>query len=228
LVLNEQIKSYGNNKNLKLGRSWRHLATEEKKRSWRNSAPEVSCSWRIVLLKTRGPEATSSEAASSEAAEVISSEAASSEAASSEAISPEAEYQLDLQRIKNWRIINAKAVYWIRKHKQRISGVCNGHFKGVWRRVFAIWTKALTLYFVRIVQPRSPLLCFVSALQDKKTAPEYGFACIDVPLDKEWISNLFFIGQQPNQAKDYWWKIKLQQRLFGVLAISQRLSHTSI
>jgi hypothetical protein len=44
----------------------------------------------------------------------------------------------------------------------------------------------------------------VSALQDKKTAPEYGFACIDVPLDKEWISNLFFIGQQPNQAKDYW------------------------
>ena len=123
------------------------------KRSWSQAAPEEipllkkSCSWRIVLLKTRGPEATSSEAASSEAAEVISSEAASSEAASSEAISPEAEYQLDLQRIKNWRIINAKAVYWIRKHKQRISGVCNGHFKGVWRRVFAIWTKALTLYY---------------------------------------------------------------------------------
>jgi hypothetical protein len=45
-----------------------------------------------VLLKSRGPEATSSEAA-----EVISSEAASSEVASSEAISPEAENQLDLQ-----------------------------------------------------------------------------------------------------------------------------------
>ena len=105
---------------------------------------------------------------------------------------------------------------------------CNGHFKGVWRLVLAIWTKALTLYFVRIVQPRSPLLCFVSTLQDKKTAPEYGFACIYVPLDKEWISNLFFIGQQPNQAIYHWWKIKLQQRLFGVLAISQRLSHTSI
>jgi hypothetical protein len=50
-----------------------------------------------MLLKTRGPEATSSEAAPSEAAEVTSSEAASSEAASSEAISPEAEDQLDLQ-----------------------------------------------------------------------------------------------------------------------------------
>jgi hypothetical protein len=44
----------------------------------------------------------------------------------------------------------------------------------------------------------------VSTLQDKKTTPEYGFACKDVPLDKEWISNLFFIGQQPNQAKDHW------------------------
>ena len=53
-----------------------------------------------MLLKTRGPEATSSEAASSEAAEVISSETASSEAASSEVISPEAEDQLDLQKIQ--------------------------------------------------------------------------------------------------------------------------------
>ena len=24
---------------------------------------------------------------------------------------------------------------------------CNGHFKGVWRHVLAIWTKALTLYY---------------------------------------------------------------------------------
>jgi hypothetical protein len=42
------------------------------------------------------------------------------------------------------------------------------------------------------------------AQQDKKTTPEYGFACKDVPLDYEWISNWFFIGQQPNQAKDHW------------------------
>ena len=91
------------------------------------------------------------------------------------------------KRFKDWRIITAKAVYWIRKHNKRLVEFCNGHFKGVWRHVLAIWTKALT--FVRIVQPRSPLLYFVSTLQDKKTAPEYGFACIDVPLDKEWISN---------------------------------------
>jgi hypothetical protein len=62
-----------------------------------------------VLLKTRGPEATSSEAASSEAAEVISSEAASSEAASSEAISPEAESQLDLQKIQELKNYQCKS-----------------------------------------------------------------------------------------------------------------------
>jgi hypothetical protein len=68
----------------------------------------------------------------------------------------------------------------------------------------------------------------LSALQDKKTAPEYGYACEDVPSQWEWISNWFFIGQQPYQAKDHWRKIKLQQRLFNVMAISQRLFHTSI
>ena len=62
-----------------------------------------------MLLKTRGPEATSSEAASSEAAEVISSEAASSEAASSEAISPEAESQLDLQKIQELKNYQCKS-----------------------------------------------------------------------------------------------------------------------
>jgi hypothetical protein len=62
-----------------------------------------------VLLKTRGPEATSSEAASSEAAEVISSEAASSEAASSEAISPETESQLDLQKIQELKNYQCKS-----------------------------------------------------------------------------------------------------------------------
>ena len=48
-----------------------------------------------MLLKTRGPEATSSEA--EEAAPSEAAEAASSEAASSEVISPEAEDQLDLR-----------------------------------------------------------------------------------------------------------------------------------
>jgi hypothetical protein len=62
-----------------------------------------------VLLKTRGPEATSSEAASPEAAEIISSEAASSEAASSEAISPEAESQLDLQKIQDLKNYQCKS-----------------------------------------------------------------------------------------------------------------------
>ena len=62
-----------------------------------------------MLLKTRGPEATSSEAESSEAAEVISSEAASSEAASSEAISPEAESQLDLQKIQELKNYQCKS-----------------------------------------------------------------------------------------------------------------------
>ena len=62
-----------------------------------------------MLLKTRGPEATSSEAASSEAAEVISSEAASSEAASSEAMSPEAESQLDLQKIQELKNYQCKS-----------------------------------------------------------------------------------------------------------------------
>jgi hypothetical protein len=71
---------------MKLRRFWRQYAPEEKKRSWSKAAPEVSkvllkkstpeekpllklvkCSWRIVLLKTSGPEATSSEAALSEA-----------------------------------------------------------------------------------------------------------------------------------------------------------------
>jgi hypothetical protein len=65
-----------------------------------------------VLLKTRGPEATSSEAeeaAPSEAAEVASSEAASSEAASSEVISPEAEDQLDLQKIQRLKNLHCKS-----------------------------------------------------------------------------------------------------------------------
>jgi hypothetical protein len=62
-----------------------------------------------VLLKTRGPEATSSEAASPEAAEIISSEAASSEAASSEAISPEAESQLNLQKIQDLKNYQCKS-----------------------------------------------------------------------------------------------------------------------
>ena len=54
-----------------------------------------------MLLKTRGPEATSSEA--------TSSEAASSEAASSEAISPEAESQLDLQKIQELKNYQCKS-----------------------------------------------------------------------------------------------------------------------
>jgi hypothetical protein len=69
--------------------------------------------------------------------------------------------------------------------------LCNGHFEGVWRHMFEKGTKALTLYFIRTVQPPSSLLCFVSTLQDKKTAPKYGYACKDVPSQWEWISNWF-------------------------------------
>jgi hypothetical protein len=81
---------------------------------------------------------------------------------------------------------------------------CNGHFDEDLKALESYLQKALTLYYVRTVQPPSPLLCFVSTLQDKKTAPEYGYACKDVPSQWEWISNWFFIGQQPNQAKDHW------------------------
>jgi hypothetical protein len=85
-----------------------------------------------VLLKTRGPEATSSEAALSEAvsSEAASSEATLSEAASSEVISPEAEDQLDLQKIQGLKNHHCKS-YWIRKHNKRLVEFCNGYFKGV-------------------------------------------------------------------------------------------------
>ena len=62
-----------------------------------------------MLLKTSGPEATSSEAAPSEAAPSEAAEAASSEAASSEVISPEAEDQLDLQKIQRLKNQHCKS-----------------------------------------------------------------------------------------------------------------------
>ena len=105
------------------------------KRSWSQAAPEEiallkkSCSWRIVLLKTRGPEATSSEAAPSEAAEVASSEAASSEAASSEVISPEAEDQLDLQNIQRLKNLHCKSCLLDSKTQQKISGTLQRSFQ---------------------------------------------------------------------------------------------------
>ena len=80
-----------------------------------------------MLLKTRGPEATSSEAASSEAAEVISSEAASSEA-----ISPEAESQLDLQKIQELKNYQCKKMsIGFKNTNKGLVEFCNGHFKGV-------------------------------------------------------------------------------------------------
>jgi len=74
--------------------------------------------------------------------------------------------------------------------------------------------EALTLYSVRTVQPPSPLLCFVSLLQDKITALKYNHACNYVSSQLEWIWNCSFIGQYLNQARNHWWKIKLQQWLF--------------
>ena len=61
--------------------------------------------------------------------------------------------------------------------------------------------EALTLYSVRIVQPPSPLLCFVSLLQDKITALKYNHACNIVPSQLEWIWNCSFIAQYLNEAE---------------------------
>jgi hypothetical protein len=56
------------------------------------------------------------------------------------------------------------------KDGSRLVELCNGHFKSIWRHLLAKGTRALTLYYVRTVQPPSPLLYFVSLLQDKITA----------------------------------------------------------
>ena len=74
-----------------------------------------------MLLKTRGPEVTSSEAASSEAA--------SSEAASSEVISPEAEDQLDLQKIQRLKNLHCKSCLLDSKTQQKISGTLQRSFQ---------------------------------------------------------------------------------------------------
>ena len=83
-------------------------------RSWRRKALlKSSCSWRLLLLKTRGPEATSSEAASSEAA-------------SSEAISPEAEDQLNLRNSRIQELCHGSKFI---KGQQKISGILQRSFQ---------------------------------------------------------------------------------------------------
>ena len=152
----------------------------------KRSAPEdQKCSWRMI---------TSSEADSHQK-QVVQKQLHQKLKLIRSWLSPQAE---------DSKINTSKVIYWIRKHCRRLLDGCNGHFGEDLKALEAYLQKALTLYYVRTVQPPSPLLCFVSTLQDKKNSS----ACNDVPLQWEWIWNWSFIGQLPYQAKDHWWLIK--------------------
>jgi hypothetical protein len=108
-----------------------------------------------------------------------------SEAASSEVISPEAEDQLNLQNSRIQELFHGSKFI---KGQQKTSGMLQRSFQ-----------KCLKAFASNLDKSFDIVLCtnctttFSTTLQDKKTTPEYGFACKDVPLDKEWISNWFFI-----------------------------------
>ena len=97
-------------------------------------------------------------------------------------------------------------VIWLQRYKKR------------WQSTFYELYNHLLHYYVLC-------LCY----KTRKTALKYNHACNNVPSQLERIWNWSFIGQYLNQARNHWWKIKLQQRLFlDVLALTTFISHLYI
>ena len=140
---------------MKLRRFWRQYAPESGKRSWRNSVPEEKCSWRQEVQKPHYQKLHHQKLEKLHHRKL--QKLHHQKLPHQKSFHQKLKINWICKTFKDWRICIAKAVYWFRKHSRKLVEHCNGHFK---RHVLAIWTKALTLYFVRIVQPRSPLLCF--------------------------------------------------------------------
>ena len=141
MVLNEQMKSKRNQQKwslvlLKATRSWRE------KRSWRKAALEVS----KALLKNSAPEDKRSRSHIIRSCVIRSciiqklhhQKLCYQKLPHQKSFHQKLKINWICKRFKDWRIITAKAVYWIRKHNKRLVEFCNGHFKGVWRHVLAI------------------------------------------------------------------------------------------
>ena len=84
-----------------------------------------------------------------------------------------------------------------------------------WRHLVAKIQRALTnVLCTNCTTTFSTTLFLCPCYKTRITALKYNHACNNVPSQLEWIWNWSFIGQWLNQAKNHWWKIKLQHRLF--------------
>ena len=128
---------------MKLRWFWRQSAPEVKlllkrvKRSWRNGAPEDYRFWRQEVQKPHHQKLHHQKL----------QKLLHQKLPHQKSFHQKLKINWICKTFKDWRIYIAKAVYWIRKHSRKLVEHCNGHFKGVWRHVLAIWTKALTLYY---------------------------------------------------------------------------------